>query len=348
LNTIPNGFNLTDDGTHLRVLQWIFTPEEAELTSRLKLSGETIEVMSERLEIPPNELTKTLDNMVNKGQIRRFVTFSGNVRYALMPFVVGIYEDQLERMDKEFAEIMEEYFEKTGYSELFGTQPPVHRIIPVNKAITPELSIFPYDTAENLLENAQSWGVRECICKKHQELLGEKCQYSKNVCLTFSSLPDAYVESDVTKSLTKQEAIELLKQAEEEGLVHNSMNVQQGHDYICNCCGCCCGVIRGLTERDQPAAFVKSNYHIHIDKELCIACGDCEDRCQFGALEVEETCEVDLKKCVGCGVCVLTCEDEALILVERADTDKVTPPEDLKSWMMKKALSRRVDPRKHI
>lgn len=343
LNKIPNGFSIIEDGTHLKVLQWIFTSEEADLTSKMKLRGETPEELSTRLGIPLEGLKEKLEIMVEKGQIRKYT--SHNVtKYHLMPFVVGVLEDQVHRMDEEFAQLVEDYLQKSGYPELFGTQPAIHRVIPINRVIKPELTIHPYQVAEQIVENAQSWGVRDCICRKHQELLGNRCEYTKNVCMQFSSRPDAFANSIRTKPITRENAIELLKQTEEEGLIHNSMNVQQGINYFCNCCGCCCGVIRGLTEWDQPSAFVNSNYQIDVDDDLCIACGDCEDRCHFQALEVEDTCIVDLKKCVGCGVCAIVCEEGALALVDRDPSEKIEPPENIKTWMMQKAMARRVDP----
>ncbi|MHA2248775.1 MAG: ATP-binding protein [Candidatus Kariarchaeaceae archaeon] len=343
LNKIPNGFSIIEDGTHLKILKWIFSPEEADLTSKLKLRGETVEEIANRLELPIEGLEEKLNGMVKKGQIRKFMSRSGNLRFQLMPFVVGIWEDQVNRMDEEFAQLTEEYFQKSGYPELFGTQPAVHKVIPINKTITPELTIHPYQDALQMIENAQSWGVRECICKKHQKLLGNTCNYSKNVCMTFAPIQGAFDKSNRTKAITKTEALDLLHQTEEEGLIHNSMNVQAGQNYICNCCSCCCGVIHGLTKYNQPAAFVNSEFQINVDEELCIACGDCVDRCHFHALEVDDTCTVDLQKCVGCGVCAVVCEEGALSLVS-PEHQVSEPPQNLKDWMTKKAMARRVNP----
>ncbi|MHA2068865.1 MAG: hypothetical protein ACXABY_31265, partial [Candidatus Thorarchaeota archaeon] len=112
LDTIPYGFAHIEDGTHLRVLQWLFTPDEASLASKLTLSGETAEEISERLKIPAEQTRDTLNTMVEKAQIRRWASRSGDLKYALMPFIVGIFEENLARMDEEFAQLMEEYFAK--------------------------------------------------------------------------------------------------------------------------------------------------------------------------------------------------------------------------------------------
>ena len=342
LNRIPNGFPTTKDGTHIRVLQWIFEPDEAELASKMKLSGETIEKMSKRLKIPEDELAAKLKIMREKGQIliRRS---KGKEKYGLLPFVIGIYEEQIHRMDSEFAHLFEEYVQKTRGDILFTSNPPIQRVVPVNKVIKTELEIHPYDKAENMVRQAKSWGIRECICKKQKDFLGEPCTYPIEVCMTFSSRKNAYENSSKTKPITMERALEILKETEEAGLIHTSMNVQEGHKYICNCCTCCCGILRAVTEWDRPRAMVKSDYEISVDEESCIGCGKCIERCQFNALEIiDGKCTVN-DKCIGCGVCALVCPEEALSLIHRDSSEIEEPPKNLIKWMLKRAFSRRVN-----
>lgn len=340
LHRIPQGFDIDEGGIYLRVLQWIFTAEEATIAYRLKLIPETPEKIAKRLKLDVDYLNKILPIMEEKGQIRKW----GKAKYGLMPFVVGIYEEQLDRMDVEFAELTEEYLKATKFNELFGGEPEIFRIVPVNAVIPTELSILPYQQVEVMVDNAKSWGIRDCICKKQKELLAQGCDYSKNVCIQMSSRKNAYNENTVSKPITQVQALQLLKDAEEEGLIHSAMNVEKDHGYICNCCTCCCGVLRGLTEFEQPSAFVKSDYQIEINEEDCIACEICIDRCQFGALTVEDTCKADLDKCVGCGVCAITCEEGAMQLVPRSGVKK--PTKNMLAWMLKKSWKRKVNPRK--
>ncbi len=345
LNRIPNGFTPTEEGTHLKLLRWIFTEEEADLASKMKLIAETVEELSSRLNLPLEGLKEKLETMVSKGQIHVMNTSTGR-RYGLMPYAVGIYEEQLGRMDKEFAEITEEHLQKSaGKDELFETEPSIFRVVPIKQVIDPELEIFPYESAEEIISNAKSWGVRDCICKEQQELLGKPCKYPKTVCLLFSSREDAFIESKITQTITKEQALEYLREAKEAGLIHCTMNIKSGHYYICNCCTCCCGVLRGLTQRNQPRAFVKSNFIMKVDEELCTGCETCVDRCQFDALKVPDgICEVDHERCVGCGVCAISCPEEALTLVSKDSTQTEEPPDTLKDWMTQKAMSRQVDP----
>ena len=158
LDKIPNSYASVEDGTHLKVLRWIFTPAEADLASRMKLRGETIEEMADRLELHVEGIESMLETMYEKGQIRAWDSSTGR-RYALIPFAVGIYEEQLGRMDKEFAQLAEDYFVKGRGGELFSTEPAVFRVIPINEAIKTELEIHPYDVAEEIVRNSKSWGM---------------------------------------------------------------------------------------------------------------------------------------------------------------------------------------------
>lgn len=343
LNKIPESFPTNETGVHIKLLKWIFTEDEADLASKMKLRGETVEELSSRLNLPTEGLADKLESMAKKGQIRVISTSIGR-KYFLIPLIVGIYEEQLNRMDKEFAQIFEEYYQSTELHELFDKEPPIFRVIPVNRVIKTELTIYPFEIAEEIINKAKSFGIRECICKKQKSLLDEPCKYPTTVCLIFSSRENAFTEESISKPVTKERALDILREAEDSGLVHCSMNIQTEHNYICNCCTCCCAILRGLTELNRPSAFVKSNFLMSVDEELCTGCGTCVERCQFSALDVpEEICEVDLQRCVGCGVCAISCPEEALNLVRRHPLEP-EPPVTIKDWMTHKAKSRQIDP----
>lgn len=343
LNRIPNGFDTSEDGAHLKVLEWIFEPDEAFIASKMKLTGESVKKMSKRLKIPEEELAEKLETMKKKGQIRHITTKKG-IKYGLLPFVVGIYEDQLHRMDAEFAEIFEEYVQKTRGEVLFSSNPPIQKVVPIERAIKTNLVIHPHSKAEDMVRNAKSWEVRECICRKQQELLGNSCSYPKSVCLSFSSRENAYKDNPPhSRAVTMQEALDILQEAEEAGLIHSTMNIAKGHPYICNCCTCCCGIFRSLVEFDHPNAIVNSDYVLKIDDELCTGCGKCIDRCQLNALEIiDKKCVVN-DRCIGCGVCVIACSKDTLSLIPSKIDKKSKPPRSITTWMLKRAWKRKVN-----
>jgi len=137
--------------------------------------------------------------------------------------------------------------------------------------------------------------------------------------------------------------LDVLKTAQEAGLIHSTMNIREGQSYICNCCTCCCGVMGALIKYDQPNAFVKSDFLLQIEEEACSGCGTCIDRCQFNALEViDGVCTVN-KRCVGCGVCAMVCPEDAMSLVPKEAKDITEPPKNRNSWMIKRAIKRKVN-----
>lgn len=346
LDKIPNGFPAAPDGSHLRILEWIFTPEEAELASQLKLSAETVDEMATRLNHPKEELEEILEIMLEKGQINSWDSKSAGARkYGLMPFAVGIYEEQLDRMDEEFAQILEKYFQ-TGFKKITATEPVIFQVIPVNQSVSTELEIHPFESAEQLIESSASWGVRECVCRKQKELIGEGCSYPRSVCLMFApNKENAFDDHELTKPITKEESLRLLRESEEAGLVHCTYNVQNGGNFLCNCCTCCCGVLRGVEELENPRDFIKTDFVMTVNADLCTGCESCIDRCQFGALSVpEDVCTVDTKRCIGCGVCAIVCPESALVIVRHESPEKPEQPANLLDWMTQRAVSRDVDP----
>jgi ferredoxin len=221
-------------------------------------------------------------------------------------------------MDEELATLVERYLQETGGAGITEHTPALHRVIPVEESIRFELEIFPHERASQLLESAKSWGVRDCICRVQQTLIGKGCDHPVENCLVFAPIEGAFDYSDVNRAITEEEALRILSEAEVSGLVHSTGNYQGPHHYICNCCTCCCGILRGVVEFGVPTAVAKADFHAMVDADLCAGCADCVERCQFGALSVpEETAEVDGARCVGCGLCTTVCPTEALTLERR-------------------------------
>ncbi|MFQ6102557.1 MAG: 4Fe-4S binding protein [Anaerolineae bacterium] len=340
LDAIPNGFPATESGAELRLLAKIFTPEEAALASVMRLTREPAADIAARLGVDADAAYRTLKGMARKGLIR-IKKGKGQLLFGLMPFAVGFYEEQLPRMDAELAALFEQYLQETGGAGIVRDTPAVHRVIPVGEAIPVDLEIFPYERATELLEKAQSWGVRDCICRVQQRLIGKGCDHPVENCLVFAPVEGAFDHSEVDRAITKEEALRILYEAEEAGLVHSTGNYRDGHNYICNCCTCCCGILRSVAEFGVPATAVRSDFHSVVDAEMCIGCGDCLERCQFGALSVPDgVCVVDYTRCVGCGLCATVCPTDAMHLERRPEGEVPPPPADIKEWMIQRAQER--------
>jgi electron transport complex protein RnfB len=337
LDAIPNGFPKTASGVELRLLAKIFTPEEASLAAVMRLHREPASEIAARAGLDPKRAHKVLKGMARKGLLR-IKKGQGELHFGLMPFVVGFYEEQLPRLDQEMAQLVEQYL--VEMHALGASQgPSVHRVIPVGEAVPFQLEVFAHEQASALLEGAQSWGVRDCICRVQQKLVGKGCDRPVEACLVFAPVENAFRGDSTIRPLSKQGAFDILQQSEAAGLVHTTGNYRDGHFYICNCCPCCCGVLRGLTEFDIPTAIASSGFYSSVDAQICSGCSDCLERCHFGALSLSgEVCEVEIARCVGCGLCVSACSTGALHLERRSDY--VQPPTDLKEWMLQRAVAR--------
>lgn len=342
LNLLPNGFPRTPSGVEIQILKKIFSEQEAALASELTGVPEPLEQLADRLNIPAEDLKPRLRAMAKRGLLW-ISRKDGKMLFRLAPFVVGIYEACLESMDHEFAHLFEEYMENGGAVGIMKPQPALHRVVPAQQAVKSEW-ILPYDDIRKMLEKAKSFRVNDCICRVQQDMLGSRrCNFPVRNCVSFSPAERPARPNDITRD----EAIALLDDAEEIGLVHCVSNVIQDVFYVCNCCGCCCGVLRGVTDWGIAESVARANYYVQIDAGECTGCGVCVERCQVKAISVEEGVAVIAREnCLGCGLCVSACTLKALGLARRPDSEIVTPVEDFSAWEEMRLKNRGLQDRK--
>jgi electron transport complex protein RnfB len=342
LDTLPNGFPSTESGVEIKLLKKVFEPEEAELFCKLKLTYETADQIAERSGIPLKRLAGLLESMWKNGQIDG--RFSGGARvFRMLPWLIGIYEFQLNRMDKEFAELCEEYSPFLG-PQLVMTKPQLMQVIPVERNIPVNYESLPYERVSSIIESGKSFAVNDCICRKKSRLLGKGCDKPLEICMAIGDEPNLFDNHPWGgRVISKEEAYELLRKAEEAALVHMTSNVQSGQWFICNCCGCCDAQL--AVTRAGLRGVINSHFYAAIDPEQCNGCGICmNERCQVGAIvEVEGSYRVDREKCIGCGLCVSTCSSEAIQLIHKSPEELMPPPKDEMDWYEKRASQRSVD-----
>jgi len=342
LDTLPNGFPSTENGIEIKLLKKIFDPQDAELFCDLKLSFETVEQIAQRTGRPLEGLEDRLTSMWQRGQV--FGVNLGGVKiFKMVPWVFGIYEFQLAHLDRELAAMCEEYMQVYGL-EFFKNKPQLMQVVPVEKEIQARQEALPYERVSGIIETGKSFQVNQCICKKEQGLLDNRCEKPLDVCLAIAPVDGVFKDSAVGRVITKEEAYDVLRKSEEAGLVHLTWNVESGHYFICNCCGCCCGVLRSINEMGIADA-VNSYYYAAIDPDECIACGTCKDeRCQVQAIEEgEDAYRVIKERCIGCGLCVSTCPSEAIQLLRKEPADISLPPKDEMEWYDERGRLRGVD-----
>ncbi|MFH1501596.1 MAG: 4Fe-4S binding protein [Candidatus Eisenbacteria bacterium] len=338
LDAIPNGFEPTQTG--MKLLAKLFTEEEAQLGTVMRLSFEAPAAIASRAGVDEGRAGDLLAGMAGKGLVRA-AHGADAPTYGLMPFAVGIYEEALPRMDEEMASLFEDYYRETGGGPMTHYTPALQRIIPVGESIPVDLQIFPYERASEYIENSRSWGVRDCVCRVQQRLIGKGCDRPVESCLIFAPVDGAFDGSGSIRPITKEESLRILRESADAGLVHSTMNQKGQLFYICNCCTCCCGILRGVKEFGIPTAVARSDFRVAIDAEACAACVACVDRCQFDALEIEgDVCRVDYDRCVGCGVCVSHCSFDAMKMERRPVGETPEPPENRRAWLAERAESR--------
>ncbi len=325
MDQYSTGFPASDSGVEIKILEKIYTEADAEMYLELSMLLESPESLAQRTRQSPIETAEKLEDMAQRGLLFRHVK-EGKKRYSAIPFVIGSYEFQLGRMDKELAELTNSYMEEVFLKKMGNNVVPL-RTIPVGKSIDVVHKVAAYEDAKAIVKGKKKIAVANCICRTQQGLLDKGCGKPREVCLMFGSHADYYVENKMGRFIDQEEACEILDQCEEAGLVNQPANMVNPGG-MCNCCGDCCGVLRALNLLPNPGELVYNRYWAVVDEEACTACETCLDRCQMGAIEigVNDVAVIDQARCIGCGLCVTTCPTDAIRLEEKAKDLQVAPP----------------------
>jgi NAD-dependent dihydropyrimidine dehydrogenase PreA subunit len=335
LDKLPNGFPRTPSNCEIQILKKIFSPEEASLGSQLCGDMEPFDAIAERAGLPAEDVKRNLITMAERGLVWR-KTQGEALHFRLAPFIVGIYESQVHTMDHEFAHLVEKYMVDGGAAGIMKPQPALHRVVPAQNTAALEW-ILPYDDVRAILLAAKAFSVRDCICRVQQDYIGRRCTFPLKVCLSISSSE----HPSTPDSISQNEALAIIDQTEKIGLVHTVSNITKGIGYICNCCGCCCGILRGITDWGIENSVARANYYAVIDPEECAGCTTCIDRCQVDAIfQQDGAVIVDRERCIGCGLCVTGCPNEAVELRRKPESELVDPPLDFAAWEHQRLVNR--------
>lgn len=336
MDTLPAGFPATPTGVEIKILKKLFTPEQAELTMKLKKEPEEVPAIAARIGMHELEVAQKLEDMAQKGLIFR-VRDGDKALYQAFQFIIGIYEFQLKTLDKEFCELFEEYLPYIGAS-LMSLKTKQMRVIPVEKAVEAVHTVATYNRVRDLVRKQEIISVAQCICRKAQGLLGNECDRPQETCMAFGDFARYYIDNKMARAISTDEALKLLDRAEESALVLSPTNTQE-LGAICCCCPCCCPILKNAKMMPRPADFVQSYYQAEIDPDLCSACGECIERCQMEAIkEGDDVSEIIDGRCIGCGLCASTCPEGAISLVAKPDME--APPKDFSETLRKIEIER--------
>lgn len=328
-DSFPLRFPATKSGIEIRLLKRLFTPEEAKIASNVKCgypgSFETYETLDEifdrvkHLGYSKDKVEKLLDNMAKNGAIMGSTRDSEKV-YANALLIVGIYEFQVDKLTKEFQDDFDQYLSEAWGPANSGIRVRQLRTIPVGIKIKHENPIAKYDDIKVLFEQSNGpFSINNCVCRQTKDLQNSPCQVTdrREVCMGIGDMGQLYIDQGYGREITKEEALNYLKQNEEEGLIFQLSNSQE-MIFVCSCCACCCDGLGALKRIPNPADYTSSNYLAVINEDLCSGCGNCVDRCQMEAITLENDFAVlNQKRCIGCGNCIIGCPEEAISLISK-------------------------------
>lgn len=324
LDNLPAGFPPTENGVELRILKRLFTEEEAKIAAGLTMMPETAQSISERMNQNESELAQKLERMSRKGLIFRS-SKKGHKTYSAAQFVIGIWEYHLNDLDEELIKDVNEYLPQLMEKTWLKQKTKQLRVIPVSQSISAEMTVMPYEVAEEIIKKQSKIVVSPCICRREHDIIGDSCDKPIEVCLAFGTGAYYYEENGLGRSISQEEALDVLKIGLEAGLVLQPGNAKKPSN-ICLCCGCCCQLLKNLKTLESPAKVINSNYYAEVDEERCTACEACVERCHMDAVTVEDMAAISLNRCIGCGLCVTDCPTEAITLHQKEEPEQYVPP----------------------
>ena len=326
------GFPATASGVEIRILKELFRPEQASLALYLSFEPQTVADIHRNIGSGDMSLEKAkslLNDMVDNGSIG-IMEKNGTKYYHFMPLLIGIVEWHGSKSTPQFWADFHEYLTQ-GYGKAYTTTKVSQmRTIPVQKSINVEHQVTTYDHVREIINNTDGRiGIAPCMCREGAKRRGEPCKVTSRVetCMSFGDWAEHFIRLG-SKEITREEALDIIRQNEKDGLVLQPTNYQK-LDFICSCCGCCCGVLKILKTLPNPAENWAHNFYAEVDTEMCTGCGICAEKCQMNAATIDEQngyATINFDRCIGCGNCVANCPSEAMQLVKvEVET---APPEE--------------------
>ncbi|MCP4137549.1 MAG: 4Fe-4S dicluster domain-containing protein [bacterium] len=289
------------------------THEEA-VTANL-LPG-TVEDISNSSGKSPDETETILLSLFSKG-----VAFKsprdGKVQYKLAKNLVQFHDACLlwDGATDEFYElwtrVMDEEF--AGLLKSLPADfalPSFMRVIPINETIESKSTVLTFEECKSIIDSSEKVAVVKCPCRLSQK----RCDAPLESCLQVNRGAEYVIDRGHGREITRDEAIDILKQSEEAGLVHMTENKAKGNA-ICNCCSCCCEMFRLVKFSQKSWVLSPSRYTARVSDE-CTACSACVDICPVDAISINDIAEINEEICIGCGLCATTCPVDAISLAQ--------------------------------
>lgn len=337
------GMGYPDKEELIDILEANFSPFEAEValaipTGVIPLEPASVDHIAAVLKLPPEQISPVLENLAHRGLLFSKRLPDGSKGYALHQFGYGFpqtfFWGGLDSPNaKSMAEMLVRYCKVPDLEQAYGGTPTKsYRYLPATPAIDPDShAIFPFEMMEEVIKNTSKIALVNCPCRATMELLGKRqCRHTLEACVKYDDLAEYLLDTGIGREISKDEALHVIRMAEDAGLVHMVDNAREGIKHTCNCCGCCCWSVGTIRRRKIPRDVLMATYFMR-ETELseCTGCGLCVDICPVNVVKMENDLPViDTDWCIGCGVCAVPCASSAVHLVRRGD---VLPPKDFRT-----------------
>jgi len=339
LDTYSFGFPVTESGIEMAILKKLFSEDDANLFLELSQKLESADDIAKRLNQPVNAIKEKLEDLVSRGLL--FKQSKEIEKYAAIPFMHGIVEFNIKRVDKELASMLQKYAEEAYNANIAQSMDYFLHAIPVQKYVEIERHVASYYDVEKILDKVDVIAVAECFCRKKNKLLDKGCDSPLEACFMFGSMAQYYIDNNLGRRVDKEEALKIVAEAQRSGCV-TQPSTSQNPAGMCNCCRDCCMVLGAIKARPNPADFVFSNHFSSIISERCTGCESCVNMCPMDAISIGDsgTAMVNLNRCIGCGLCLMACNFDAVKLNEKPEEKRRTLPANSKEQMLYMAKKR--------
>ena len=275
----------------------IVSDDEADIAIAAGLRKErTAAYLAKKVGKTVAEIQSSLDNLVEYGIFRR--TYSeeyGEDTYFMQIFAPGILEMMVnnQKLLHDHPEVGRAFEEYTRLRmEMMGPLLPegygLMRVVPVEDAIKDIPGVNPYEKLSYYLDKYDTFSVSPCSCRSSRTSIGDGCGHlDEEMCIQMGKGAEHYIRTGRARQITREEALEIIHRAEENGLMHDIPNIEELGDSaaICNCCSCACfGLRAGLMFGARDA--IRSNFVAEIDEAKCVACAQCVETCPGNALKL--------------------------------------------------------------
>ena len=288
--------HIDENAPEYYALECVVSDEQADVALQLGLRKErTTEYVAQKCGKSLEETREILMELAQIGVCKVYHNEAGEEVFLVQIFAPGILEmmvnnDEQVKAHPQIGKAFEEYtrLRISGIAPNLPMGTGMMRVIPIETAISADTQSVPYERLSYYLDKYDTFSVSDCSCRKSRRILGQGCGHLEHeMCIQMGTGAEYYIRTGRARQITRQEAEEILRKAEENGLMHQIPNIEGLGESaaICNCCSCSCFAMRVATMFRSPDA-IRSNYVSQVDKEKCVACGQCVENCPTNALRL--------------------------------------------------------------